>query len=149
MFQTTAPDYSGLVARLAERNGYRVLEEADALEFALSEGDCLLVCLDDMQQYPESWDVAVVLSDVLHSADYAPRVGLAGAAATRILKPRYGFNRYPALVFLRDGGYVGAIEGMRDWQAFVREVTEMKTRPISRAPGIGIPVSATGTQACH
>ncbi|PIV76734.1 MAG: hydrogenase, partial [Rhodocyclales bacterium CG17_big_fil_post_rev_8_21_14_2_50_68_7] len=68
----------------------------------------------------------------------------------RRLAPRYGFGIWPALVFLRDGGYVGVIEGMRNWQEYRREVAAMLDRPVRRAPVPGAAVRAEGVAGtCH
>jgi hydrogenase-1 operon protein HyaE len=54
----------------------------------------------------------------------------------------------PALLFLRDGAYVGVIEGLRDWSEFVAEVRQMLAAPVSRPPSIGIAVTAAQS-GCH
>jgi hydrogenase-1 operon protein HyaE len=51
---------------------------------------------------------------------------------------------------VRDGGYVGVIDGMRNWEEYAREIAAMLEKPIGRAPSIGIPVmSADEPSACH
>jgi hydrogenase-1 operon protein HyaE len=55
----------------------------------------------------------------------------------------------PALLFLRDGAYVGVIEGLRDWNELVGEYDAMLLKPVSRARSIGVAVTATTTKTCN
>ena len=56
---------------------------------------------------------------------------------------RYGFRRWPAIVLLRDGRYVGAVDGLREWGEYVAEVARLLDAPSARAPSIGIAVTAS------
>ena len=65
---------------------------------------------------------------------------------------RYGSQRWPTLLFFRDGQYVTAIAGMQDWDVYVSGVAAALAMPPSRPPTIGIPiVSQTGGagSSCH
>jgi hydrogenase-1 operon protein HyaE len=57
---------------------------------------------------------------------------------------RYGFRRWPALVVLRDGRYVGAIDGLRNWDEYLAEVAALLAAEPARPPSIGIAVTAAG-----
>ena len=61
------------------------------------------------------------------------RIGVLPPAAARAVAPRYGFRRWPALVLLRDGGYVGAIDGLRDWDDYLAETRRLLESPIRAA----------------
>jgi hydrogenase-1 operon protein HyaE len=54
-------------------------------------------------------------------------------------------------VFLRGSGYLATIIGMQDWTDYVAAVGAALDGPVSRAPGVGIPVVAAGAaaSACH
>ena len=71
--------------------------------------------------------------------------------AARAIAVRYGFRRWPALVVLRDGGYVGAIDGLRNWDDYLGEVARLLAAPVTRPPSIGIAVSGPGAPGpgCH
>ena len=57
---------------------------------------------------------------------------------------------WPALLALRDGDYLGTIEGLKDWPVYSRLIPELLAAPASRPPGIGIPLrDANATTACH
>jgi hydrogenase-1 operon protein HyaE len=45
-------------------------------------------------------------------------------------------------VMLRDGGYLGAVDGIRDWDAYVCELDRLLRAEPVRAPGIGVALVA-------
>jgi hydrogenase-1 operon protein HyaE len=68
--------------------------------------------------------------------------------AARHFAARYGFRRWPALVLLRDGRYVGAIDGLREWGEYMAEMARLLDAPATRAPSIGIAVTGAGPAGC-
>lgn len=148
-----APDQdrlNNLFHRLVEHHGYTRLADAAAVDdFLAGPGDRVLLLADDPQLVPESWDVAVILPDVLATATGRYQVGLLPPALARPIATRYAVGVWPALLFVRDGQYVGTLAGMRDWADYQREIPTFLTRPASRAPGIGIPVASATGNACH
>ncbi len=46
------------------------------------------------------------------------------------------------MVFVRDGAYLGAVDGLRLWSQLVAEVDEIIQRSPSFPPSIGIPVKS-------
>ena len=52
-------------------------------------------------------------------------VGVLLPPASRAHQPRFGFRIWPAIVMLADGKYVGAIEGLRNWDEYVAELAEL------------------------
>ena len=80
------------------------------------------------------------------------RVALLDPATSRALAPRYGFARWPAFVVLKDGRYVGAIDGLRDWDVYVAEMRRLLAAEPTRPPTVGIAVRAAGASnepPCH
>lgn len=146
----TGEALSGLIARLEARYGFVALDTASFAAFAAAPGDCVVLFAEDPARVPETWDVAVVLPEVLKELSVPPRAGILTASAACELQVRYGFRAWPALLFLRDGEYLGVIEGMRDWADYRREVPAMLARSASRAPTVGIPVSSQDASGgCH
>lgn len=146
----TADDFNVLLDRLAERHGFVQLDAENFEDFAAGAGDRVVLFAEDPVRVPETWDVAVVLPEVLKRLGGRLQAGVLDVASARGLAPRYGFTTWPALVFLRAGSYVGAIEGMRDWDVYLREMAAMLDKPAGRVPSLGIAVrreSAPG--ACH
>lgn len=141
---------AALLDRFEKLHGFARLDEAGFGDFAAAPGDCVVLFAEDPARVPETWDVAVVLPEVLKDLGGRLRAGVLDMASARRLAPRYGFGTWPALVFLRDGGYVGVIEGMRDWAVYRREASAMLGKPVGRAPTLGVAVRAEGAAGtCH
>ena len=138
-----------LLAKLVKHHGLPPLDETGLDTFATAPGVHLLFFPEDPERVPESWDVAAVLPDLVKSLPEPCEAGVIPPSSGRLLRERYGFKRWPALVFLRDGGYLGTIEGMKDWAVFVGEARNILTRPASRPPlNLNIPVEG-GSPSCH
>ena len=116
----------------------------------MAGGDGMVLFTQEPDQQPETWDVAVILPEVLKLTGNRLRAAIISPDLARKEKARFGITRWPSLVFVRDGGYVGVIEGMRNWDEYAREISEMLEKPVGRAPSVGIPVmSADEPSACH
>jgi hydrogenase-1 operon protein HyaE len=44
----------------------------------------------------------------------------------------------------RDGGYVGAIDGLRDWNEYLVQTARLLEAPATRPPSIGVVVRSAG-----
>lgn len=149
------PAVPPLVERLADAPGSRWVGESTLEAFLAEPGTAVLFLWSDPVRFPECVDVAVVLPELLKAsrAAGAPgwRTGVVERESEMAIGRRYGAQRRPSLVFLRDGGYLGTVGGMLDWDEFLAEVLRTLEAPISRPPSIGIPVrpaSAAG-DGCH
>jgi hydrogenase-1 operon protein HyaE len=71
--------------------------------------------------------------------------------AAREFAIRYGFRRWPAFVILADGRYVGAVDGLRNWDEYLAEVARLLDAPPARPPTLGIAIKgdAAGAGDCH
>lgn len=118
--------------------------------FVAEPGDHVLLLSGDPVRFPEALDVAVVLPEL--QAAHAGRftVGVVDREHEDAIARRFGSNRWPSLIFLRDGAYVTTLPGMHDWSDYVAKVGEALAAPTGRAPTIGIPlVSADPASTCH
>lgn len=120
------------------------LEPGDFDAWAAQPGHALIVFTEDPVLYRETLDLAVIVPELARAFAGRFRVGLLLQAAARALAPRYGFRRWPALVLLKDGGYVGAIDGLRDWREYLDEIARLLEAEPTRPPAIGIAVRAVG-----
>jgi hydrogenase-1 operon protein HyaE len=145
-----APTLAALTERLCAR-GFAPLDASSFDEFASTSGNAVVLFADDPTRGGETWDVAVVLPEVLRGMAAPVRTGFLLPDAARRVQPRYGFATWPALLFLRDGDYVGDIEGMRDWDVYQREIGEMLVKPTTRPPTLGIAVRGgdASDKHCH
>ena len=142
--------FDRLLERLRVQSNITLLDETGLEDFVATAGDGMVLFTQEPDQQPETWDVAVILPEVLKLTGARLRAGIISPDLARKEKARYGIARWPSLVFVRDGGYVGVIDGMRNWDEYTREIAEMLDKPIGRAPSIGIPVISTGEpSACH
>jgi len=142
----TAADLQAMMAHLTARHGLAQFDAAGFDDFAAAAGDRVILFAEDPVRVPESWDALVVLPELLKLQPGRLAAGLLDVGSARALAPRYGIARFPALLFLRDGGYVGAIEGLRDWGDYAREFAAMPARPVGRAP---LALRAESSAGCH
>ena len=104
---------------------------------------------EDPVQYRETLDLAVIVPELALAFPQRFRTGVLLQQAARAIAPRYGFKRWPAVVLLADGQYVGAIDGLRDWQDYVDELARLLAAAPTRAPSVGIPVNAAASSTSH
>lgn len=125
------------------------LEANDFDTWAARPGHALVVFSEDPVLYRETLDLAVIVPELAQAFAGRFRVGLLLQAPARALAPRYGFRRWPALVMLKDGKYVGAIDGLRDWRDYLDEVARLLDAEPTRPPAVGIAVKSAGGDAPH
>jgi hydrogenase-1 operon protein HyaE len=128
----TTPARHPLLERLVRDCGVPEVDAGSVDAFLATPGDAVLFFSEDPKQHPESADVAVILPELLKSFPGRLRAAFVARASERELQKRYGFARWPALVFLRDGDYVGAITGIHDWDVFLDKVRELLAAPTRR-----------------
>jgi len=141
-----------LTERLIAEHGAMPLTLVTLDAFLAQPGDQVMLFSGDPVRFPEGSDVAVVLPEL--RAAFAGRfgIGVVTPEDEEAIARRYGVQRWPTLVFLRDGQYVTALSAMRDWDDYLRDVAQALQSPVTRAPTIGIPLvsSSSGADAhCH
>lgn len=148
--QTTAED-SPLVERLVAAHGATWVDEGSIGGWSALGGDRVVLFAGDAVRFPEGQDVAVVLPELRRAASRPFEIGVVRRQHEEALARRYGSNRWPTLMFLRDGQYVTTLSGMHDWDVYVKEVERALAAPVSRPPTIGIPVvsASAGMSSCH
>ena len=141
-----------LMQRLVQETAADVLPADAVAAWADQPGLAMLVFAEDPERFKETLDIAVIVPELHAAAGRAFRVGLLPPAAARAVAPRYGFARWPAFVMLRDGQYLGAVDGIRDWDVYQAELGRLLTAAPSRPPSVGIAVRVAGQAAepdCH
>jgi hydrogenase-1 operon protein HyaE len=150
---TTSTDHAAneklhpLFAQLFDKHGYANVDAASIDAFAAHAGHALLVFMEDPLRVRETLDLAVIVPELAHALPGRFRVGVLLPATARQLCARYGVRRWPAIVMLRDGAYVGSVEGLRNWEDYVQEIVRLLEAPPGRPPTIGVAVKAAGTAA--
>jgi hydrogenase-1 operon protein HyaE len=125
--------------------------DADGLDSLAAATPHLIVMLNaDPVKYPEVLDNVVIVPEVLREfpADTF-HVAYADLPASQRIAKRYGILKFPALLFLRQGEYVGIIAGLLDWPDIVHAFADKLTAPTRRPPSVGIAVtSASNEKGC-
>ncbi len=146
----TASTLPPVLQRLIDQFGATRIEADTLAAFLARPGSSVLLLAGDPVQFPEGLDVAVVLPElrIALGADFS--IGVVEPDSQDAVARRYGSQRWPSLVFLRDGQYVTTLAGMHDWTDYLQLVDAALAMPVSRAPTIGIPVvSANAAPSCH
>lgn len=138
-----------LIARLRDQYRYPFLSSEDFVAFISPPGDAVVFFVEEPARYRETLDVAVILPELAAAHPGRFRVGVLLPQEARPLAPRYGLARWPALVFMRGGEYVGAIEGLRDWAGYLSETAALLQAPTRHPPTIGVKIAATGGSHPH
>jgi len=133
-----------LVAQLFTRHGYAELSASNLDAFLAQPGRALLAFLEDPLRIKETLDLAVILPQLERAFPARFRVGVLLPEAARQQQLRYGFNRWPALVMLADGQYVGAVDGLRNWDDYLAQIEALLASGPSRPPTVGIAVRGAG-----
>jgi hydrogenase-1 operon protein HyaE len=143
----TAP----LIDALTSRHGLPLLDEHGLDAFPGQERHGLLFLAGDPAQHPEALDVAVILPELLRTFSGRLQAAVVAPDAAEAVKQRFGVRRWPALVLLRGGVYVGAIERVRSWDDYLSELSRLLAAAPGRPPGVGVPVPTEATSAggCH
>ena len=144
----TVPSTPPLMQRLVDNFDACWVDDTSGNAFLEQPGDCVLFIAGDPVRFPECLDVAVVLPELQKQFADGFRIAVAVRESEDALARRYGATKRPSLVFLRDGHYVTTVTGMLDWDDYVRAVGLALTSPVSRVPGIGIPLVAANSSSC-
>lgn len=121
-----------LIERLVREFGVPEIGADQADSFLGGPGDAVLFFTEDPKKYPESADVAVILPELMKAFTGRFRAAVVARESERELQKRFGFARWPALVFVRTGDVVGTITGVHDWEDFVGAVGKMLDSPTRR-----------------
>lgn len=144
------PAVHPLIERLCALTAAPILAADEVEAWAAAPGRALLVFTEDPHMFRETLDLAVIVPELAQASGGAFRTGVLLQQAARVVARRYGFRRWPALVMLADGQYVGAIDGLRDWDEYLTEIGRLLAAPPTRVPGIGIPLTTEGgAGGCH
>lgn len=140
-----------LIERLLTTHGYPLLDTGTLAAALIDHAPAatVLFCTEDPHRFDETLDVAVVLPELARAFDGRLRPAVIARGIEKAVQSRYGFRTWPALVFVRPEGWLGTIEGVRNWDDFLRETAAILASAPRRAPGIGIPVAGTTDAACH
>jgi hydrogenase-1 operon protein HyaE len=133
-----------LIAQLFSKHKFAAITADNLDAFLAAPGHALLMFTEDPLRVKETLDLAVIVPELARAFSGRFRVGVLLPEAARNVQPRYGFRRWPAFVVLRDGAYIGAVDGLRNWDEYLEIVARLLEAPPARPPTIGIAVTAAG-----
>ena len=140
----TKPAEPPLVTRLVEAYGASRLDQSTLDAFVSQPGAAALFFTEDPVRYREVPDVAVILPELRRAATQPFRIGVLPPPLANASASRFGVRRWPALAFVRDGQYLGNVEGLRDWAEYVSAVNELLEGPTRPYPARVISLAAAG-----
>ncbi len=136
-----------LLDQMVTHHGFTAVD-ADSIDgFLHAPGHAMLVFTEDPVRYKETLDLAVIAPEVARAFAGRFRMGVLYPEAARQVAKRFGFARWPALVMLRDGAHVGAIDGLRNWDEYLTETQRLLDAEPTRPPSVGIAVRSAGGEA--
>lgn len=115
--------------RLFEKEGFSWIDEDGFAEFLASEGFKMVIFADEPNAKRVTLDVAVIAPEL--------KKAFAGALSqtvfyrfekARAAASRYGITGLPAVALFRDSVYLGAVEGLKDWNEYCRQLSEIVVR---------------------
>jgi hydrogenase-1 operon protein HyaE len=127
-----------LIDALTRKHRFAAVNEGNVDVFLNAHAETVLFFAGDAGRLVESDDVAVILPELLKEF---PRLtpALVEKPAERALQLRYRFTAFPALVFLRGDGYLGAISRLLGWQDYLAEIAAILARDPSAPPPYQFP----------
>ena len=137
---------SALIEKIIEKNNYPRLTEHDLDGFFTSSEYCVLFFTGEVRSFPESNDVAVALPELMAVFGNRIRVGVVDRESERRLHARYRFSSYPALVFIKNGGYLDVITRIQNWSDYTRQIAEILTLEVSEPPPFDFAKTCAGSQ---
>lgn len=138
-----------LINRLVDDLGYPEVNLSNREEFVAGSGMRVIFFPGNPDTVRDATDVAVILPELVEAfaEKLSPGVVTDTFGDGKQLKREYGFTEYPALVFFRDGKYVGTIARVQDWADYLAKISDLFVAPPKRPPGFSIPVVAANLVA--
>jgi hydrogenase-1 operon protein HyaE len=138
-----------LMQRLLDAHGAQWVSLAGLDEWVkAAPGDAVVLVAGDAVRFPEGLDVAVVLPELRTAVRSTFRIGVATSTDEDAIASRFGAQRRPSLIFLRDGRYATTVAGMHDWGDYVGQVQAALAHPTGPAP-LAIQALGGSAASCH
>lgn len=129
-----------VINRLVRDFGATWIEEGALADWCADAPHAVLLLAGDKVRFPEGQDVAAVLPELLKASQIPCQIGVVPREQEDQVARRYGSQRWPSLLFFKDGAYATVLPGMHDWDVYQQKFQDALAHAPSRAPTIGIPV---------
>ena len=130
-----------LINALVEKHGFDLVGEANVDAFLDAHEHSLLFFPGDSDRLVESTDAAVIVAELMKPFAGRLAPALVEKASERALQRRFRFKSFPAFVFLRHRGYLGAITRLLDWQDYFTEIEAILACSPGEPPPFDLPPS--------
>ncbi len=125
------PDTHPLFVKLWNESGMTRINDENIESFKKTPGLALLCMVDDPVMYKETFDMVVIGPELVRMFDGT----LSGAGFTdprcgRAIASSLGIHRLPAVAVFRFGELMGAIEGLKTWEEYERELIKILMTPV-------------------
>jgi hydrogenase-1 operon protein HyaE len=140
---------SPLIGALTARHGFASVNEQSVDAFLSANQHSVLFFPGDAERLVESDDVAVILPEILKQFGGKLTPAVVEKPAERRLQLKYRFNAFPALVFCKGGGYLGAVTRVLDWGEYLSTVAEILEREPTDPPPYQFPEGCIPSAAGH
>jgi hydrogenase-1 operon protein HyaE len=131
---------SPLIQALIDEHHYTLLTEDNVESLLQAHEEVVLFFTENPRHFPESNDVAVILPELMRQFGHRLTAAVVDESMERLLHKQYACNKWPALVFLRRGEYLGVITGMQNWSDFTGEIERILAATPGKVPDFTIPV---------
>ena len=139
--------YAPLVQNMIQQNDYPVVDSETLEAFTAANPYAVLFFSELMKPIPETADLAVILPELEKAFSGRFKVAVVAWGAQRDLQLKFRFQKYPSLVFLKDGEYLGAIPGVLDWVDYLAEIERILGSEPSEPPPFVLPGQAAAADS--
>ena len=134
-------DHHPIFNRLWGEEGFVRVNENNVRSLTEKKGLVLMVFADNPTTFKETLDIAVIAPEIAKAfAPYLAGKGFTDPAVGRAISMRFGLTRLPAVGFFRNGVCLGALQGLKVWDDYIKglaEIGQKQDAPAKRSITIG------------
>lgn len=131
--------FSALMQSIIEKENIPVLSAGEIDDYFSKNGDVALLISGPHERLVEVNDVAVIYPELIKAFKGRLSPAVIDRADERELQLRYRFNAFPAIIFVREGEYLGAITRLLDWTEYLETIQEILSRQPMNPPSFEFP----------
>lgn len=136
-----------LIERLTTTLGYPLLDAAGLDRQVQAQPFSVLFFAGDPRRFPEALDVAVILPELVKAFPQLNPALIEGDSE-RVLQERYGFSVWPALVFLKEGRYLGSLSRVLNWGEYLERIPSILAGTPEELPRLPVLSPESGAPSC-
>lgn len=134
--------------RLFEKEGFEWVDEEAWEAFLKVEGFKMAIFSEDPNAKRVTLDIAVIAPELKKAfAGTLVKTVFTPFLKSRAMASHYGITGLPAVALFRDDVYLGAVEGLKDWNTYCAQLSEIVVREKAPARRVAF-VSAKKESSC-